>query len=112
MRDRLISIWVILIISSLGVNGQNLSGAWKLVTYNGKPFAEECIKIFSDGYFMLAIHAADGAFVKAGGGNYQANGKEYTEVLDFHTSDSTPVRKPMAYDLSLKNDELTISAKG
>jgi hypothetical protein len=108
----LISIWVILIISSLGVNAQNLSGAWKLVNYNGKPFGEECIKIYSDGYFMFAIHTADGAFVKAGGGNYKTSGKEYIEVLDFYTSDSTKVLKPLTYDFSLKKDELTISAKG
>ena len=108
----LISILVIIIISSLGVNAQNLSGAWKLVNYNGKPFAEECIKIYSDGYFMFAIYSADGAFVKAGGGNYKTNGAEYTEVPDFYTSDSTLVRKPLTYSFSLKNDELTLSSKG
>ena len=112
MRDRLISICVILIISSLGVTGQNLSGAWKLVNYNGKPLGQECIKIYSEGYFMFATYSADGAFAKAGGGSYKANGKEYTEVQDFHTSDSTQVLKPLTYDFSLKNDELTISAKG
>ncbi len=70
----LISALVILIFTSLGARAQALTGAWKLVNYNGKPFAEECIKIFSDGYFMFAIHTADGAFVKAGGGNYKTNG--------------------------------------
>ena len=108
----LISALVILIVSSLEARAQAITGAWKLVNYNGKPFAEECIKIFSDGYFMFAIHAADGAFVKAGGGNYKTNGKEYTEVLDFYTSDSTQVLKPLTYDFSLKNDELTISTNG
>jgi len=102
---------VILILSSVELNAQNLRGAWKLVNYNGKPIADECIKIYSDGYFMFAIHTADGAFVKAGGGNYNINGKEYTEVPDFYTSDSTQVRKPLTYSLSVKNDELTLSAK-
>jgi len=108
----LISALIILIVSSLGASAQALPGAWKLVNYNGKPFVEECIKIFSDGYFMFAVHTADGAFVKAGGGNYKASGKEYTEVLDFYTSDSTQVLKPLTYDFSFKNDELTISANG
>lgn len=107
----LISALTILMVSSLGASAQLLTGAWKLVTYNGKPFAEECIKIFSDEYFMFAIHTADGAFVKAGGGNYKTNGTEYTEVQDFHTSDSTQVLKPLTYYFSLKKDELTISAK-
>jgi hypothetical protein len=61
---------------------------------------------------MFATYTADGAFAKGGGGNYEANGKEYTEVPDFYTSDSTQVRKPLAYSLSLKNDELTLSTKG
>lgn len=108
----MISGLLILTFSSIGVSAQNLSGAWKLVNYNGKPFADECIKIYSDGYFMFAIHAADGAFVKAGGGNYKATGAEYNEVLDFFTSDSAQVRKPLTYSFSLKNDELTVSAKG
>jgi hypothetical protein len=107
-----ISVLGILILSSLGVTAQNLSGAWKLVNYNGKPFAEECIKIYSDGYFMFAIYSADGAFVKAGGGNYKTNGAEYTEVPDFYTSDSTLVRNPLTYSFSLKKDELTLSSKG
>ena len=107
-----ISALGILILSSLGVNAQNLSGAWKLVNYNGKPFADECIKIYSDGYFMFAIYSGDGAFVKAGGGNYKTNGSEYTEVLDFYTSDSTQVRKPLTYSFSLKNNELSLSTKG
>lgn len=108
----LISVLVVLILSSFELSAQNLSGAWKLVSYNGKPLSGECIKIYSEGYFMFATYSADGVFVKAGGGNYKANGKEYIEVLDFYTSDSTQVRKPLTYGLSLKNNELTISAKG
>jgi hypothetical protein len=115
MKDltRLISILaMVLVVSSLDINAQNLSGAWKLMNYNGKPFADEGIKIYSDGYFMFAIHSADGAFVKAGGGNYKVNGNEYNEVLDFYSSDSTQVRQPSTYTFSLKNDELTISTAG
>jgi hypothetical protein len=110
----LISGLLILILSSLGVSAQNLKGAWKLVNYNGKPFADECIKIYSDGYFMFGMHNADGAFVKAGGGKYSASGADYTEVPDFYTSDSTQVRRPLTYSFSLspKNDELTLSMTG
>jgi hypothetical protein len=107
----LISGLVTIILSSLGVSAQDLSGAWKLVNQNGKPLADECIKIYSDGYFMFAVHTSDGAFVKAGGGNFKASGKEYIEVPDFYTSDSAQVRKGLAYSFSLKNDELTLSGK-
>ena len=108
----LISGLLIILLSTLDVSAQNLNGAWKLVTQNGNPFADECIKIYSDGYFMFAVYTSDGAFVKAGGGNYKGNGKEYTEVLDFDTRDSAQVRKPLIYAFSRKNDELTLLGKG
>jgi len=89
---------------------QNFSGAWMLVNQNGKPFTDECIKIYSEGYFMFAIHDKDGKFLKAGGGNYAVDKKNYTEVLDFYTTDSTRVRQPVTYTFTLKKDELTIEA--
>ena len=107
-----ISAILVLITFSFDANAQNLNGAWKLIEYNGKPFAEECIKIYSDGYFMFAVNTPDGAFLKASGGNYKVTGKEYTEVPDFNTSDSIRVGKPLIYSLSVKRDELTLSSKG
>lgn len=110
----LISGLVIFILSSLGVSAQNLRGAWKLVSQNGKPFEDECIKIYSDGYFMFGAYTTAGAFIKAGGGTYKASGMKYTEVPDFYTSDSTQVRQPLTYTFSLspKNEELTLTTKG
>lgn len=102
----------ILVFSSTGIDAQDLSGAWKLVQHNGKPFTDECLKIYSEGYFMFAAFKADGSFMEAGGGTYKASGKEYTEIPDFYTIDSTRVRTPVNYSLSRKGDELTISAKG
>lgn len=103
-------IFLVAVFFTITLSAQNLNGAWKLVTQNEKPFADECIKIYSDNYFMFAIHKADGSFVKAGGGSYTTKGKEYTEVLDFYTTDSTRVRQPVTYSLSIKKDELTIMA--
>lgn len=90
--------------------GQNLSGAWKLVTQNGQPFADECIKIYSPSYFMFGMYDKQGKFIKAGGGNYTLAGKNYTEVPDFYTTDSTRVRQPVTYSFSMRNDELTLEA--
>lgn len=93
------------------INSQNLSGAWKLVSQNGKPFTDgECIKIFSESYFMFGQYGVDGAFIKAGGGNYTIEGKKFNEVLDFFTADSSRVRKPVTYSYSLKKDELSVEA--
>jgi hypothetical protein len=107
----LISGIVILCLASGGLSAQNLNGAWRLVKLNGKAFTDQAIKIYSDGYFMSAIYAADGGFIKAAGGTYQVNGTSYSEIPDFYTSDSAQVRRPLSYSFSLQNNELTISAK-
>lgn len=103
-------VWMGLCLISFGSSGQQLAGAWKLVSQNGKPFANACIKIYNDSYFMFAIYDEQGRFIKAGGGTYTLNKDKYIEVLDFYTSDSTRVRQPMAYSYSIKKDELTIEA--
>ncbi|MBX2945491.1 MAG: hypothetical protein KF725_06635 [Cyclobacteriaceae bacterium] len=92
------------------VYGQSFDGAWKLISQNGKPVADECIKIYSEKYFMFALYDKEGKFIKAGGGNYSTDKKNYTEVLDFYTTDSTKVRQPVTYSYSLKKGELTIEA--
>jgi hypothetical protein len=107
----LMAALMLLTLFSTSVHAQNLSGAWKLMNQNGKPVAEECIKIYSEGYFMVGVYAADGAFVRAAGGNYTASGNAYTEVFDFNTADSAQVRKPNTFSFSLKDDELTLEAK-
>ncbi len=89
---------------------QDIRGAWKLTLQNGKPFEHECIKIYSEGHFMFAVNEASGKFLKAGGGNYVLKGDEYSEIMDFYTTDSTRVRTPVTYSLSMKKDELTIKA--
>lgn len=106
----LMKFLMIFILTASVVYGQSLNGAWKLVTQNGKPFTEEAVKIYSDSYFMFAIYDKEGKFIKAGGGIYSVDKKNYTEVLDFYTTDSTKVRQPVNYSYSLKKDELTIEA--
>ncbi|MCU0358426.1 MAG: hypothetical protein MUE95_12680 [Cyclobacteriaceae bacterium] len=106
--SRMIAIHLFFISGLL--SAQDLSGAWKLVQQNGKPFADECIKIYANGYFMFAIHDKDGKFLRAGGGNFTVDKKNYIEVLDFYTADSTQVRKPVTFSYSFKKDELTIEA--
>ena len=101
---------VILTFCSVTIHAQKLSGAWKLMSVDGKPFGDESIKIYNENYFMFGTHTTAGEFIKAGGGSYKVSGNEYTEVLDFHTSDSTQVRQPLSFSFSLKNDELTVTS--
>ena len=103
-----------LILFSFTGTAQNLNGAWKLAAINGQIITDQTIKIYSDDYFMFGSYTEEGSFVNAGGGTYKTRGKEYTEIPDFNTVDSTKVRKPQAYlfSLSPKKDEITITSKG
>jgi hypothetical protein len=105
---------VALTLPSAGVIAQNISGGWKLVATNGQDVANESIKIYSNNYFMFGTYTKEGAFVKAGGGKYDIRGKDYVEVPDFDSSDSTKIRTPHTYSISLspKSEELTITKKG
>lgn len=105
----LLFILILMVITGF-VHGQNLNGAWKLTVQNGKPFTDECIKIYSDTYFMFGMFDKDGKFIRAGGGNYSLTGKNYTETPDFYTTDSARVRQRVTYSYTIKNDELTIEA--
>ena len=105
---------VALLLSSFTGTAQTINGAWKLAAINGQIIADQTIKIYSNDYFMFGAYAEDGSFVTAGGGKYNMRGKDYTEVPDFNTSDSSKVRKPQTYlfSLSPKKDEITITSKG
>lgn len=105
----LISLITYLMLQTVDVNAQELNGAWKLTSQNGKPFTEgEVVKIYSDNYFMFAHYGNDGSFINAGGGNFKRDGNNYTEILDFNTADSTKVRQPMTSSISVHKDELQI----
>lgn len=105
-----LNLTIMLLVTTGVAYGQSLNGAWKLATQNGKPFTDECIKIYSDSYFMFGMFDKDGKFNKAGGGSYTISGKAYTETLDFYTTDSSRVRQPVTYTATLKKDELTMEA--
>lgn len=86
-----------------------LSGAWRLTEQEGGATVEgEMVVIYSDDYFMFGHYREDGSFVKAGGGSYSLQGQQYEEVLDFHTEDSTLVRRPQTYNYRLDDDKLVV----
>ena len=93
-------------------NGQNLHGAWKLLSQNGKPVTEqEFIKIYQNDYFAFgAKNISDNGFVGAGGGPYQFADGKYSETLDFFTLDPSQVGSTTDYKIELNGDKLTLSA--
>ena len=115
-KSSVISIFgfVTLIVSSLALNAQNLTGAWKLMAINGKDVTDESIKIYNNNYFMFGTYTREGGFVKGGGGKYNIRGTEYVEIPDFDTIDSTKVRMPQTFSFSLSpnSEELIVTKNG
>ncbi len=93
-------------------SAQELDGAWKMITQNGKPVTDqEYIKIYQDDYFAFgAKKVADNAFIGAGGGPYQFADDKYTETLDFFTLDPPKVGTTTPFKAELKGNRLTLSA--
>ena len=103
---------VMLTTASFKSMSQDLRGAWKLVSTDGKSANDEAIKIYSDGYFMFGVYTKDGKFVRAGGGSYDVKAKEYTETADFNTTETSLIRKPVTHSFTLKGKQLRLAANG
>jgi hypothetical protein len=91
---------------------QNIEGAWKLVSQNGKALADkEYIKIIQDGYFAFGAKTTDSSkFISAGGGTFSLEGKVYEEVLDFYTVRPEVIGQKTAYHFLLNGNKMTIAA--
>ncbi|WP_026950595.1 hypothetical protein [Algoriphagus mannitolivorans] len=94
------------------VSGQNLDGAWKLISQNGKAVTDqEYIKIYQDNYFAFGVkNVADNAFIGAGGGPYSFENGKYSETLDFFTLNPLQIGTTTPFKVDLSGNKLTLSA--
>ncbi len=94
------------------VSGQNLNGAWKLISQNGKPVTEqEFIKIYQDDYFAFGVkNLADNSFIGAGGGPFKYEGGKYSETLDFFTLIPSQVGTTTPFKIEWNGNRVTLSA--
>lgn len=101
-----------LLLLAVNLFAQNIEGAWKLTAQNGATVEDkEYIKIYQDGYFAYGGKQIEGnKFIEAGGGAYNLDGKQYSEVLDFFSSDPKAVGKTLSYTVDVKGDKMTITS--
>lgn len=101
-----------MLFMSMTAMAQNMEGAWKLVSQNGKPVTDKvCIKIFQDGYFAFGTSTADsGKFISAGGGQFSVQGNSYVEAMDFYTAKPEMVGQKTNYSFQLSKNKMTIEA--
>ncbi|RIW18560.1 hypothetical protein D0X99_02420 [Algoriphagus lacus] len=93
------------------VNGQNLNGAWKLISQNGKSVTDqEFIKIYQDDYFAFGVkNASDNAFIGAGGGPYSIQEGKLLETLDFFTLNPLQVGTTTPFRIEWNGNKITLS---
>ena len=97
----------------IGVQAQDLEGAWKLTHQDGREITdEEYVKIYQDNYFTFgAKKIADNHFISAGGGPFEFKDGNYYETLDFFTLDPFQVGTTNKYKLDLANGKMVISSE-
>ena len=85
-----------------------LQGAWMHQSGN-----EEQLLLFIDSYNTHTVYSKSGKkFIETRGGTYNINGNKLNIAYEFDTRDKEQTGQSLAYDFSVKNDELTIDANG
>jgi hypothetical protein len=95
------------------LQAQDIEGAWKLVTKNGKSVEDqEVVKIFQDGYFSFgAKETSTNHFISAGGGEFQLRNNHYQETLDFYTPNLEWVGMTTDFSFDLVGGKMVIATE-
>lgn len=85
-----------------------LSGAWMHQAAN-----EEHLLLFVDGYNTHTVYSKTGKkFVETCGGTYTTSGNKLNIAYEFDTKNKEKTGQSLAYDISIRDNELTIDASG
>jgi len=87
---------------------RRLQGAWKMVIESVDPFDNPTgnqIKVFSKGYFMLAVYdSRRREYYVSAGGTYTIRNGVYSEYVIFHAYDPDLVGKTFTFKLDISRD--------
>jgi hypothetical protein len=111
MKNYLLSL--ILLSAAHLATAQNIQGAWKLTSQNGKTITDrEFIKIYQDDYFAFGIkNLADNHFIGAGGGPFSESPEQVSETLDFFTLMPDQIGSTTVFAREWKDGMLILSAQ-
>ena len=85
-----------------------LEGAW--MHQSG---SDEQVLLFIDGYNTHTVYSKAGKkFIETRGGTYTINSNKLKIDYEFDTRDKEQTGKSLSYDITVKNDELTVDANG
>jgi len=96
-----------------GLSSQSVIGAWEGNSTSPSGEKLKNVVMFSEGYQVLSTYnAATGAFIHTNGGSYTLEGKTMTEVVEFHTDDTSRIGKSITFDINLTDETLSIVGHG
>ena len=102
---------LLLLCSSLSfmLQAQSLIGAWE--AYSTSPNGDELrsVVIFADGYQVLSTYnATTGQFIHSNGGTWKLEQDFMTEMVEFHTDDSTRVGTEVRFQVAITDKHIQI----
>ena len=94
---------------TLGVQAQNLIGAWERNHTSEDGEQLKSVVIISDGYQVLTTYNSEtGEFIHSNGGTWSLDGDMMTETVEFHTDNSEMVGQEFSFKISFTDSELEI----
>jgi len=108
---KIVFIWVFTCLS-LGLNAQNLIGAWEATTTNKEGIKIKNVVIFTEGYQVATwYHANTGKFISTNGGAWKIEGNTVTEIVEFDTTNSERIGTSVSFDITFTDTTLSIVGK-
>ena len=96
----------------LGLNAQNIIGAWESYSTSSTGERLKSVLIFADGYQVLTIYnATTGEFVHTNGGTWSLDGNLMTEKVEFNTDNANAVGSEFSFKVKVTDNEIKIEDK-
>lgn len=97
------------IIASLGMNAQNIIGAWEMYSTSENGEKLKSVVIFADGYQVISTYNADtGKFIQSNGGTWRLEGNTMTEKVEFDTVTPERVGSEVSFEVIITDNTIQI----
>tara|TARA_R110000868_G_scaffold194178_3_gene439506 strand:+ start:1804 stop:2514 length:711 start_codon:yes stop_codon:yes gene_type:complete len=97
------------VIASLGLNAQNIIGAWEMYSTSENGDKLKNVVIFADGYQVISVYEADtGKFIQSNGGTWRLENGTMTEKVEFDTATPERVGTEVSFKVNITENEIDI----
>ncbi len=94
---------------AIGLNAQNILGAWESYSITESGDSVRSVVIFSDGYQALTMYSVStGAFIHTNGGTWKLEGDMMTEKVEFHTDIAQRVGTEVTFQVIIADETIEI----